>query len=100
MDQPEDPEITTEEFLGWMEFGCWSALVMAPLIYWLQGPSVSTDQYVVRTALVILAAVGGVGLRIRAVLQRRRAGPSGANATPPAPQPPPAAPPRDAGTCV
>ena len=73
MDQPDHAEITTEEFLGWMEFGCWSALVMAPLIYWLQGPSVSTDQLVVRTALVILAAVGGVVLRIRVLLNRRRA---------------------------
>jgi hypothetical protein len=85
MDQPQDPEITTEEFLGWMEFGCWSALVMAPLIYWLQGPSVSTDQFVVRTALVILAAVGGVGLRIRVLLQRRRVGRNGANTASPAP---------------
>jgi hypothetical protein len=94
MDQQEDPEITTEEFLGWMEFGCWSALIMAPLIYWLQGPSVSTDQFVVRTALVILAAVGGVVLRIRVLLQRRRAGDTGADATSPAPQTPPGGPPR------
>jgi len=78
MERPDDPEITTEEFLGWLEFGCWSALIMAPLIYWLQGPSVSNDQFVVRTALVILAAVGGIGLRLRVLWQRRRAGPPAA----------------------
>ena len=86
MDQANDPEITTEELLGWMEFGCWAALVMAPLIYWLQGPSVSTDQYVVRTILVIVAAAGGVGLRLRAVLIRRRA--RGCRAGDAPPQPP------------
>jgi hypothetical protein len=94
MDQPDDPEITTEEFLGWMEFGCWSALVMAPLIYWLQGPAVSTDQFVVRTALVILAAVGGVGLRIRAMLQRRRAQVAADNPAPPVQDAPAESPPQ------
>ena len=74
MTSPEGDDLDLQEFLGWIEFGCWSALVMAPIIYWLQGPSVSHDQFVVRTALVIIAASAGVGLRAQAMIHRRRGG--------------------------
>jgi len=47
----------------WAEFCAWSALVMTPIIWWLQGPSVSSDQIVVRTALVVISGVVAVGLR-------------------------------------
>src|SRR5262249_45152252 len=56
-----------DEILGWTQFCAWAALLMNPVIWWLQGPSVSTDQFVVRTALVVCAATGGIGLRIRAL---------------------------------
>lgn len=72
-DEPQSEEIELDELLGWGEFCCWMALVQAPIIYWLQGPSVSHDQFVVRTALVIIAAGGGVALRIRAWLRNLRA---------------------------
>ena len=60
------------EMLGWAEFCAWSALVMTPIIWWLQGPSVSTDQFVVRTGLVVISAIAAVGLRGWALVQRRR----------------------------
>jgi len=69
---PSADELDGEQLLGWIEFGCWSALAMAPVIYWLQGPSVSHDQYVVRIGLVVVAALGGVFLRIRAIVRQRK----------------------------
>jgi len=54
----DDDDLSLEELLPWLEFGCWTALVLAPILYYVNGPSVSTDQAVVRTGLVIAAAVG------------------------------------------
>lgn len=68
---PPEDDLTPEELRQWLEFSCWTALVMAPILYWLNGPSVSTDQYVVRTGLVVLAACGGIGLRIMAWRRKR-----------------------------
>jgi hypothetical protein len=68
-DQP-DTELTQAELRGWIEFACWTILVLAPFLCWVNGPAVSTDQLVVRTALVILAACGAVGLRLFAWLHR------------------------------
>lgn len=65
-------EIDLEEGLGWAEFCAWSALVMTPIIWWLQGPSVSTDQFVVRTSLVVISGVVAIGLRVRALVLKRR----------------------------
>ena len=47
------------EILGWVELGCWTMVALAPFLYWVNGPAVSTDQFVVRTGLVTLALVGG-----------------------------------------
>jgi hypothetical protein len=63
-------ELTLEELLGWLEFACWTTLGLAPFLYWINGPAVSTDQFVVRTALVILAACGAIGLRLFAWLRK------------------------------
>ena len=60
---PANEELSLDEILPWLEFGCWTALVLAPLLYYVNGPSVSTDQAVVRTGLVILAAFGAITLR-------------------------------------
>ena len=66
---PEEP-MSREEYLGWAEFACWTIVVLTPLLYWVNGPAVSTDQLVVRTTLTVLALVGGICLRI--VHWRRR----------------------------
>ena len=63
-------ELTAAEILGWSEFACWTMLVLTPMLYYVNGPSVSTDQAVVRAALVVLSALGAVVLR---VLNWRRA---------------------------
>ena len=61
-------DIDPIEMRIWIEFSAWCALVMTPIIWWLQGPSVSTDQFVVRTGLVILSAAVGIGMRIWAIV--------------------------------
>lgn len=66
-----DGELSVDEAAGWAEFCAWSALVMTPILWWLQGPSVSTDQFVVRTSLVVISAVAAIALRIRALVARR-----------------------------
>jgi hypothetical protein len=68
-----------DAILGWTEFCAWAALLMTSVIWWLQGPPVSTDQFVIRTALVAIAAAAGIGLGIRASFRRRR---SSASETP------------------
>ena len=67
-EHPED-DLDPTEMRIWIEFGAWCAFVMAPIIWWLQGPSVSTDQFVVRTSLVVISFVVGVGMRIWAIVQ-------------------------------
>ena len=63
-------EIDIRELFGWAEFCAWSALVMTPIVWWLQGPSVSNDQFVVRTGMVVLSAVAAVGLRFWAIFSK------------------------------
>lgn len=62
----DDREPTWDEIRTWAEFYCWTTLILAPVINWLNGPAVSDDQFVVRTGLIIAAMCGGIGLRISA----------------------------------
>lgn len=64
-----DDDISLTELRVWGEFGAWCAFVMAPIIWWLQGASVSTDQFVVRTGLIAISFLVGLGLRIWAIMQ-------------------------------
>jgi len=61
-----------DEFLYWTKRASWMALVITPVIWWLQGPSVSTDQFVVRTSLIVIAAAVALGFRVRAIWKKRR----------------------------
>lgn len=70
-ERPEE-ELTWEEMRPWIEFGAWTMLVLAPILYWFNGPSVSDDQAVVRTGLVIISAFVAVGLRVSAWLRKRK----------------------------
>jgi hypothetical protein len=56
--------MTMAEVIGWLEFGCWTMVALAPFLYWVNGPAVSTDQFVVRTALVTLALTGCASIRL------------------------------------
>ena len=64
-------ELTTAEFFSWLELACWTMVALAPFLYWVNGPAVSTDQFVVRSGLVTLAVVGGVTIRVTKWLRRK-----------------------------
>lgn len=65
----EEP-LSTREILGWLELSCWTMVALAPFLYWVNGPAVSTDQFVVRTILVSVAVVGGATMRIARWVRR------------------------------
>lgn len=73
-DEPPDSLQSEEGIPRWaFELGCWTMVALAPFLTWVNGPPVSTDQAVVRTAVFSLAFVGGIvltGLR----LFRKRSG--------------------------
>lgn len=52
------------ELLPLIEFGCWTAILLFPLLYYVNGPSVSIDQTVVRTILIFMTIIGAIVLRI------------------------------------
>ncbi|MGO8751793.1 MAG: hypothetical protein ACLQNE_38110 [Thermoguttaceae bacterium] len=54
------------------EFSAWTMVALAPFLTWVNGPSVSTDQFVVRTSVFALALVSAVSLRIGKIVRRRR----------------------------
>lgn len=57
---------------SWVEFCCWTMVVLAPFLTWVNGPAVSTDQFVMRTAVFTLALAGAIGLRVGKIFRRRR----------------------------
>jgi hypothetical protein len=65
-DEPtrREDDLTPAEVRRWAEFCCWTTLALAPLLYWVNGPAVSTDQFVTRTALIVIAAAGAIALRL------------------------------------
>lgn len=69
----DSEELTVEELRQWGEQLCWMILAMTPVVWWLQGESVSKDQFVVRVSLLVLSASGGVAFRVAAFIRSRRA---------------------------
>ncbi len=65
--------LSERAILGWLELGCWTMVALAPFLYWVNGPAVSTDQLVVRSGLVGFALGGGLALRLAACLRGRSA---------------------------
>jgi hypothetical protein len=68
----EDPPITWTEVRDWAEFFGWTTLVLWPFLYWVNGPSVSDDQFVVRCILIIVAACCAFGVRGGKIWVNRR----------------------------
>jgi hypothetical protein len=52
---------------------CWVVVLLAPILRWVNGPAVTTDQFVMQVSLVGLAVVGGVALRFYNWSRKRRA---------------------------
>jgi hypothetical protein len=72
--QSKDEPLSPAEIVGWLEFGCWTMVALAPFLYWVNGPAVSTDQFVVRTGLVTISLLGGIGIRVAKWIRGRKEG--------------------------
>ncbi len=72
-----EPVHERPEFRSMAELCCWTVVVLAPLLTWVNGGAVSTDQIVVRTVVFSAALCGGMGLRIAGIVRwmRNRSGP-------------------------
>lgn len=55
---------------AWVESSFWIVAAITPVFWWLQGESVSTDQFVVRITLEVTSLLGAICLRINAVVRR------------------------------
>jgi hypothetical protein len=67
-DEETGDDISPEEFWYWSEFCSWVAFILSPLLWWLNGPSVSADQFWVRSGLVTISAVAAFSIRIRKLI--------------------------------
>jgi hypothetical protein len=65
-DECQDSDLNGKELRDWLEIGSWTTLALAPFLYWINGPAVSSDQFVVRTTLMVVAAVAAIALRLAA----------------------------------
>ncbi len=68
--QTEPEERVNAWFLA--EFWAWAMVLLVPLLTWVNGPSVSTDQFVVRVSVFVVAIVGALGISVRRLVCRRR----------------------------
>jgi hypothetical protein len=67
-----DGEVSRREIAPVIELGCCVVLLISPLIRWVNGPAVTTDQFVAQFSLVVLALFGAVGLRAHRWRRRKR----------------------------
>jgi hypothetical protein len=73
MNEQMQPQGTVDQwFLA--EFCCWTMVILAPILTWVNGPAVSADQHVVRVTVFAFALAGAVGIRVRNIIHRRSRG--------------------------
>jgi hypothetical protein len=61
---PSDDTFQWREITPLLELACWFAVLLAPFLRWVNGPAVSSDQFVVQVSLVSLAIMGAISLRL------------------------------------
>jgi len=64
-------KLTVNQLRQWGEQFCWMITVITPVVCWLQGESVSKDQFIVRVSLLLLSASGGIAFRTAAFFRNR-----------------------------
>lgn len=70
-DDHEAPQVSLRKILDMVEFACWATTALGPIIWWIQGPSVATDQFIMRCAVIAVAAGGAVAVRLHRIRERR-----------------------------
>lgn len=63
-DKQSSEDIHFRDIAPALEFICWVIVALAPFLRLINGPAVTTDQFVVQITLFSLALLGAVGLRI------------------------------------
>jgi hypothetical protein len=63
-------EIHFRDLAPAIEFVCWLAVVLLPVLRWINGPAVTSDQFVIQVALFAVALVCGSGLRFYALVRK------------------------------
>jgi hypothetical protein len=53
-----------------IEFVCWVVVVLSPLLRLINGPAVTSDQFIIQVTLFSLALIGAIGLRLYQLLKR------------------------------
>jgi hypothetical protein len=53
-----------------IEFFCWVVVVLAPLLRLINGPAVTSDQFIIQLALFSLVLASTIGLRLYQLLKR------------------------------
>lgn len=53
-----------------IEFMCWVAVLLAPLLRLVNGAAVTDDQFAIQIGVFSLALAGGVGLRLYQLFRR------------------------------
>lgn len=66
-----EPKVYFRDIAPFIELACWTVLVLAPILRWINGPPVSIDQLVIQLTLIGLAASGAIGLRLYGLRIRR-----------------------------
>ncbi len=67
-----NPEEAPVDCRALAEFSAWFMVVLAPILTWVNGPPVSTDQAVVRTIVFTLALTVGIVLTTIRLVRRWR----------------------------
>jgi len=55
-----------------VELGCWTMVALAPILTWVNGPAVSTDQAVVRGIVFGVTRTGGIAIRAFRLCSREK----------------------------
>jgi hypothetical protein len=63
-DDNSPEEIHFRDVVPALEFVCWTVVLLAPILRWINGPAVTTDQFVVQISLFGLALLGAISLRL------------------------------------
>jgi hypothetical protein len=68
----DDERVSRVEIVNWLELGCWTLAALSPFLYWVNGRAVSSDQFVVRTAVVAMAFTGAMTIRLVKWIRKRQ----------------------------
>lgn len=71
MDDRDDSssEIHFRDIAPAIEFVCWVVVLLAPVLRWINGPAVTSDQFVIQISVFAIALVCAISLRLCATFR-------------------------------